>query len=98
MGGDSRSRSGAAARALRRSAARPTRPVAALVSVALASLVLALPGVAAAAEVVDELHYTFTSDTSVALDWRGPATDIRYGASASYGSTATAGDPTPMPC
>ena len=28
---------------------------------------------------VDEVHYTFTGPTSVAFDWRGSATSIRYG-------------------
>jgi parallel beta-helix repeat protein len=46
---------------------------------------------------VDEVHYTFTGPTSVAFDWRGTATDIRYGPSAAYGSTATAHTPSPLP-
>ncbi len=48
-------------------------------------------------EVVDEVHWTYTGPTSVALDWRGAATDVRYGLTADYGSTATAGAPSPMP-
>ena len=46
---------------------------------------------------VDEVHYTFTGPTSVAFDWRGSATDIRYGPTTRYGSTATAHTPTPLP-
>jgi hypothetical protein len=45
----------------------------------------------------DEIHYTFTGPTSVAFDWRGTATDIRYGVTTSYGSSATAHAPTPLP-
>jgi parallel beta-helix repeat protein len=48
-------------------------------------------------DVVDELHYTFTGPTSVAFDWRGSATDIRYGTTTSYGSTATASPASPSP-
>src|SRR5215203_4915433 len=50
----------------------------------------------AGSEVVDEVHYTFTGATSVAFDWRGAATEIRYGLDSSYGSAATAvTDPLP---
>src|SRR4051812_2102487 len=35
----------------------------------------------------DEIHYTITGPTSVSFDWRGNATDIRYGLTTSYGST-----------
>ncbi|MDX6302281.1 MAG: hypothetical protein QOF53_3495, partial [Nocardioidaceae bacterium] len=42
---------------------------------------------------VDEVHYTFTTGTSVAVDWRGTATDLRYGPTAGYGTTVTAGAP-----
>src|SRR2546430_1418715 len=38
---------------------------------------------------VDEVHYTFAGPTSVTLDWRGTAPDVRYGPTSSYGSTAT---------
>ena len=48
-------------------------------------------------EVVDEMHYTFTGATSVGFSWRGAATDIRYGATTAYGSTANAHTPTPLP-
>jgi parallel beta-helix repeat protein len=48
-------------------------------------------------DTVDEVHYTFTGPTSVAFDWRGAPTDIRYGPTAAYGSTATAHEPSPLP-
>jgi hypothetical protein len=38
---------------------------------------------------VDEVHYTFGGPTSVTLDWRGAAQDVRYGLTTGYGSTAT---------
>ncbi|HET8786476.1 MAG TPA: right-handed parallel beta-helix repeat-containing protein [Candidatus Limnocylindrales bacterium] len=52
---------------------------------------------ATAAGTADEIHYTFTGPTSVAFDWRGTATDIRYGPTTAYGSTASAHTPTPLP-
>jgi len=52
---------------------------------------------ATAAGTADEIHYTFTGTTSVAFDWRGTATDIRYGSTTAYGSTATSHAPSPMP-
>src|SRR5689334_12011822 len=42
---------------------------------------------------VDEVHYTFTGGTSIALDWRGTAQDVRYGTTTAYGSTATGAAP-----
>ncbi|MEP6978531.1 MAG: right-handed parallel beta-helix repeat-containing protein, partial [Thermoleophilia bacterium] len=60
--------------------------------------VLAVPAaVRAVAGTSDEIHYTFTGPTSVAFDWRGTATDISYGVTTSYGSTATAQTPSPLP-
>ena len=57
-------------------------------------VVLLLPAaVRAAGGTADEVHYTFTGPTSVAFDWRGTATDMRYGTTTSYGSTATAHAP-----
>src|SRR5204863_155900 len=49
---------------------------------------------------VDEVHYTFTGPTSVALDWRGDAQDVRYGLTVDYGSTAVGSAPdwTPPTC
>ena len=51
----------------------------------------------AAGGTADEIHYTFTGPTSVAFDWRGTATDIRYGTTTSYGTTAATHAPTPLP-
>jgi hypothetical protein len=68
--------------------------------VSLGSLLLfvSLPAsVGSAVGTADEVHYTLTGPTSVAFDWRGTATDIRYGPTTSYGSTATASTPTPLP-
>ena len=45
----------------------------------------------------DEVHYTFTSATSVAFDWRGTATEISYGPTTGYGTTVTAHTPSPLP-
>jgi parallel beta-helix repeat protein len=42
-----------------------------------------------ATDPVDEVHYTFTSGTAVALDWRGTANDVRWGSTAAYGNSAT---------
>jgi parallel beta-helix repeat protein len=64
----------------------------------ISAAILALPvGVHSAVGTSDEVHYTFTGPTSVAFDWRGTATEIRYGATTSYGSTATTHTPTPLP-
>ncbi len=61
-------------------------------------LVLVVPAhVRSATGTADEVHYTFTGPTSVAFDWRGTATDIRYGPTTSYGSTATTYTPSPLP-
>ena len=61
-------------------------------------VVLLLPASARpAGGTADEVHYTFTGPSSVAFDWRGTATDIRYGATTSYGSTATTHTPSPLP-
>jgi len=46
---------------------------------------------------VDEVHYTFLGPTSVAFDWRGAASDIRYGKTTSYSRTASASTPDPLP-
>src|SRR3954452_21995950 len=46
------------------------------------------PGAGFAAQAVDEVHYTFTSATSVAIDWRGDANDVRWGLTTDYGNTA----------
>src|SRR6476469_7640215 len=44
---------------------------------------------AQASPTVDEVHYTFTSQTSVAIDWRGDAHDVRWGPTPAYGNAAT---------
>jgi parallel beta-helix repeat protein len=46
---------------------------------------------------VDEVHYTYTSPTSVTFDWRGGPSTIRYGATTSYDHTVTAVTPSPLP-
>jgi parallel beta-helix repeat protein len=46
---------------------------------------------------VDGVHYTYTGPTSVTFDWRGTATDIRYGDTTAYGATATAQTANPTP-
>jgi parallel beta-helix repeat protein len=59
---------------------------------------LAVPsGGGADINAADEVHYTFTGATSVAFDWRGTATDLRYGTTSGYGQTATAQSPSPAP-
>ena len=59
---------------------------------------LIVPAAGRAAGTADEIHYTFTGPTSVGFDWRGTATDIRYGPTTSYGSAATAQAPTRTRC
>ncbi|MGN6781702.1 MAG: PKD domain-containing protein, partial [Marmoricola sp.] len=56
---------------------------------ALVAAVVGVTPVAHADGIVDEVHYTFTSETSVAIDWRGTPTDVRWGTTSSYGSVAT---------
>ena len=72
----------------------------ALLTLAVAALSLGMgvrSALGAGGDVVDEVHYTFTGTTSIAFDWRGSATELRYGLDASYGSTATGTAPTPLP-
>jgi hypothetical protein len=45
----------------------------------------------------DEVHWTITGPNSVTLDWRGPSNALRYGVTTSYGATATAATPSPLP-
>lgn len=47
----------------------------------------------ASAGTVDEVHYTFLGPTSVAVDWRGTDTDLRYGPTTAYGTTVTGSAP-----
>ena len=58
----------------------------------LAGFFLASPALAA-----DEIHWTMTGPTSVTFDWRGSESSIRYGLTSSYGSTAAAHTPSPLP-
>lgn len=68
--------------------ARVTRAlVAALAATALVMVARIAPTAADAA--ADEVHYTFTGATSVALDWRGTAQDVRYGLTTDYAQTVT---------
>lgn len=46
-----------------------------------------------AASTADEIHYTFISDTSVSIDWRGASGALAYGPTTSYGKTATGTPP-----
>jgi len=46
---------------------------------------------------VDEIHWTFTGQTSVTFDWRGAENTIRFGPTTAYGQTVTASTPSPLP-
>ena len=52
---------------------------------------------ASIARAADEIHWTMLSPTSVAIDWRGSGTTVRYGLTTAYGSTATGVSPSPLP-
>ena len=52
---------------------------------------------AAPAWCADEIHWTLLGPTSITFDWRGAETSVRYGLTSSYGRTATAAAPTPLP-
>ena len=58
---------------------------------------IASASVAVGNTTVDEVHYTYASSTSVAFDWRGGPSTIRYGTTSAYGSTVTGSAPNPMP-
>ena len=45
----------------------------------------------------DEIHWTFSGPNSVSFDWRGTASELRYGISSSYGGTALGQQPNPLP-
>jgi PKD repeat protein len=49
------------------------------------------------ATVTDEIHFTFTGRDAVTFDWRGPASELRYGTTAEYGQTVNAISPEPVP-
>ena len=73
-------------------------PIGASIVLVLAVLLAIGPSpVQAGPEAVDEIHYSFTGPTSVSFDWRGEATEIRYGPTTGYGSSANGIAPTPMP-
>jgi parallel beta-helix repeat protein len=59
-----------------------------LFAVTLVTGLLGIPLSSLAVQAVDEVHYTFTSGTSVAIDWRGDANDVRWGATTGYGNVA----------
>jgi hypothetical protein len=67
----------------------PRKPSLALLAVCL----LAAPSARAA----DEIHWTMLGATSVAIDWRGSGSAVRYGLTSAYGSTATGVTPSPLP-
>lgn len=45
----------------------------------------------------DEIHYSIISPEAVTIDWRGPDNTIRYGTTTSYGQSAAAINPVPLP-
>jgi hypothetical protein len=49
------------------------------------------------ARAADEIHWTMLGPTSVAFDWRGSGTTLRYGTTSTYGLSATGAVPTPLP-
>ena len=60
-------------------------------------LIAAFLFVAPLARAADEIHWTMLSPSSVAIDWRGLGTTVRYGLTSAYGSTATGVTPSPLP-
>jgi parallel beta-helix repeat protein len=62
--------------------------LAALAALLLLAALVAPTAPTFAAQAVDEVHYTFTSKTSVSIDWRGDANDVQWGGTSSYGNTA----------
>ncbi|WP_331529226.1 PKD domain-containing protein [Nocardioides sp.] len=65
----------------------PWRPV--LLAIALVAAVLGITPRSYADVPDDEVHYTFSGQTSVAIDWRGTATDVRWGPTSGYGNVTT---------
>jgi hypothetical protein len=51
----------------------------------------------AGGQAADEIHWTFIGRTAITLDWRGTENTVDYGPDTSYGSTATAATPLPVP-
>ena len=62
-----------------------------------AMLLHAAPLLAPPARAADEIHWTMLGPTSVAFDWRGSGTTLRWGLTSAYGSTVTGATPTPLP-
>src|SRR5207248_228699 len=50
-----------------------------------------------ASTAVTEVHYTYTSRTSVSFDWVGAAKTLRYGLTTRYGASVVAHVPRPLP-
>jgi len=61
------------------------------------NVTLALLLLAATAYAADEIHFTVTGPTSVAVDWRGAEAELRYGPTIAYGQTAFGGAPSHLP-
>jgi len=61
------------------------------------ALLAACAVLAPPARAADEIHWTMLGTTSVAFDWRGSGTTLRYGTTTAYGSTVTGATPTPLP-
>ena len=72
------------------------RMLAMLRSVSTCSLAIALAW-AAPARCADEIHWTLVGPTTVTFDWRGSETAMRYGLTSTYGQSATAATPNPVP-
>lgn len=53
--------------------------------------------IAPIARAADEIHWNLRDQTSVTVSWRGSETTVRYGTTTSYGQTATASTPIPLP-
>ena len=66
-------------------------------SKAFGLLVVCALGPARGAYPADEIHWTLKGQTAVTFDWRGPETTISYGPTPSYGQSATAVTPGPLP-
>ena len=45
----------------------------------------------------DEIHWTINGPQSISFDWRGEASEIRYGITNASGLSARGSDPSPMP-
>ncbi len=61
------------------------------------TLAVLCAAVGSPARAADEIHWTFTGQSSVSFDWREPESTIRYGLTTAYGNTVTAQTPSPLP-